>query len=83
MSGLKWKRAALSSCPQVERGALDFTDRSAARTSNEVDRVDAILLVVIRLTAVGNVAVVRGGEFPAPLMRGIAVDVVRHDLMYG
>jgi hypothetical protein len=48
-------RAALAYIGDV----LDFADRRTTRTSNKVDGTNAVCLVVIRLTAIGDISIVR------------------------
>lgn len=55
--------------------SLRRLDRRSVATGNEVDCVDAIVLVVVALTAVGYFSAIAGLEIPAPLALGVNVQI--------
>lgn len=65
----------------VSGPGLDLEDRRVVRPLNQLDSVEAVLLVEVAFARVGDHAVIGRHELPAPVPLAILVDVETHGLL--
>ena len=75
----RWRLAALSVLSRAGLQRWLFDDLVAARLLDEIDGVQAVLLVLVALAGRGDLLAVGCGQVPAPLASGVLPETESHD----